>query len=75
VSAADIERGVAARFLAACRVPDLVAVLEEAGAVAASNDRAVLSVTFDERRAVEVSPREAFDEERAEAASRRMAAA
>ena len=75
VSAADIDRGVAARFLDACRVEDVPAVLDEAAVVAASHDRAVLSVSFGEQPAVEVSEREDFDEQRAEAASRRLAAA
>jgi hypothetical protein len=75
VSCADIDRGVAARFLDACRVEDIPAVLEEAAAMAASHDRAVLAVSLGERPVVEVSQRGDLDEQRAEAASRRLAVA
>ncbi len=75
VSSADIDRGVAARFLNACGVEDVPGVLGEAAAVAESHDRAVLTVSLGEPPAVEISVREVLDEQRAETASRRLAVA
>jgi hypothetical protein len=75
VTPGDVERGVVGRFLEACGVERTDVVLDEAADVVAGHDGAVLSVIFGATRSVEISPREAFDEERAEASSRRIAAA
>jgi len=75
-SVEDLDSGLAGRFLGACGVDraTATAAVAEARDVAAEHDGAVLAVTFDYPRAIDVLPREQVGQHDIAAASRRIVA-